>query len=110
MKIAAFLFLVGSNFSYIFVGKCEIMFKYLIEVQFLPETSPENIEDNETASQTIQIVQERLNKVDTTGKNYDVKVLGVVEKHGLISGQKYLLMYQLDAELVRRFDAALVGR
>jgi len=86
------------------------MFNYIIDVQFLPETSPENIKDNERASQTIQIVQERLNKVSTGDQTYDVQVSGVVEKHGLISGQKYQLTNQLDAELVRRFEAALVGK
>lgn len=110
MKIAVFLFLADSNFSYIFVAKSKTMFNYIIDVQFLPETSPENIRDNEKASQTIQIVQERLDKVITGDQTYDVQVLGVVEKHGLISGQKYQLVDKTDAELVRRFEAALVGR
>jgi len=86
------------------------MFNYIIDVQFLPETSSENIRDNEKASQTIQMTQERLNKVDTKGRIYDVKVLGIVEKHGLISGQNYKLTNELDAEIVRRFEAALVSR
>jgi hypothetical protein len=86
------------------------MFNYIIEVQFLPETSPENVQDNKKALQTIQITKERLNKIDTKGQTPDVQIFGIVGKHGLISGQRYQLMNQLDAELVRRFDAALAGR
>jgi len=92
------------------VAKSETMFNYIINVQFLPETNPENIKDNEKALQTIKIVQERLNKADTGDQIYDVKVLGVVEKHGLISGQKYELVDNTDAELVQRFETALFGR
>gem|GEM_PF-4217202 len=33
------------------------MFNYIINVQFLSETNPENIKDNEKALQTIKIVQ-----------------------------------------------------